>query len=418
MDVSYFLEYGVAVGDKNPRIKGANTCFNCGSAYHSIQACPVVKNEDVIRAQARKFRSSATDSSESNKRIHTIVAERKEYLEKLKRHKPGEFSEELRNAMTMDRVSGNFEFVKNMYIHGYPASYISSDKNMNLDRVFDKAMGNETGSEGEEYDDDNDDELVIYTDSGHVLEDVENKKPKRFAKKDVSTTSPSKTQFPTKYYPLAAYPGLNFDDFIFDEPASNDFTLPATKGNLGKPKIITRRTEQAQIWEPVGRLTTQNNFNSSINNVPFTNFANVHLPNSGFNTANARGMPVPGLNSNTAPLYPTTNFTEYQYTYPPSSTLSTTTLPTPNYINPANTGAINQHSGIPGLSSYKYVPANKQTTSNANNHATFKNKTSPKDKSDPVSSALTLDRDDQSVEEGEIVDDENINTDSDMELGD
>ncbi|PVU92745.1 hypothetical protein BB561_003626 [Smittium simulii] len=172
--VSYNLEFGLAIGESlGPNnAKLFKSCFNCGSFYHGIKDCTAPKQQETISKNLEKFKSS--ESGQPKQRFHSAISDINVEIEMKKSCLPGAYSNDLLFALGavpdknfLDANVDSFDnshnvlssldahdeftskqkdcdriyeyipkFVENMYIYGYPPSYITDNSEKKIEDVL------------------------------------------------------------------------------------------------------------------------------------------------------------------------------------------------------------------------------------------------------------------------------------------
>ncbi|KAJ2690999.1 hypothetical protein IWW39_000358 [Coemansia spiralis] len=102
-----------------------NPCFNCAMLGHELRSCPMPLDRDAIEASRSAFKEKGL--GQFNSRLYLVVEEEERAEEMRKRIRPGQpLSQELREALGLEREDDVPEYVQSIYYHGYPPAYIGS----------------------------------------------------------------------------------------------------------------------------------------------------------------------------------------------------------------------------------------------------------------------------------------------------
>ncbi|KAJ2463670.1 hypothetical protein GGI03_003695 [Coemansia sp. RSA 2337] len=102
-----------------------NPCFNCSMLDHELRSCPMPLDREAIEANRNAFKEKG--QGQFNSRLYLVVEEEKRMEEMRQRIRPGQpLSQELREALGLERDDDVPEYVQSIYYHGYPPAYIGS----------------------------------------------------------------------------------------------------------------------------------------------------------------------------------------------------------------------------------------------------------------------------------------------------
>ncbi|KAJ2831269.1 hypothetical protein GGI24_001627 [Coemansia furcata] len=102
-----------------------NPCFNCSMLGHELRSCTMPLDRDIIEANRSAFKEKG--QCQFSSRLYLVVEEEKRMDEMRKRIRPGQpLSQELREALGLERDDDVPEYVQSIYYHGYPPAYIGS----------------------------------------------------------------------------------------------------------------------------------------------------------------------------------------------------------------------------------------------------------------------------------------------------
>ncbi|KAJ2492884.1 hypothetical protein IWW37_001056 [Coemansia sp. RSA 2050] len=209
-----------------------NPCFNCSMPGHELRSCPLPLDRDTIEANRSVFKEKG--QGQFNSRLYLVAEEEKRAEELRKRIRPGQpLSQELREALGLERDDDVPEYVQSIYYHGYPPAYIGSapDQDPLLTRDLSTTLAPATPM------------LVVYNgDDDYVDEpsaDVEvpdtsavtNNSPDVFEADDQGSDEEGalsegevdselgiqsfKAEESRRIFPLVSYPGLDLAEFDF-----------------------------------------------------------------------------------------------------------------------------------------------------------------------------------------------------------
>ncbi|OMJ17178.1 Zinc finger CCHC domain-containing protein 8 [Smittium culicis] len=223
--ISYSLQFGVALGDvsNTNNAIALKSCFNCGSVYHEATNCYFPRNPTLYALNSAKYRASG--QQQTNLRFHEAVELVNQELEMKKLAVPGVFSESLKDALGikytdekslncidgMEPSNKTVKFIENMYIYGYPPSYICDNKDASLEEIL--------AAEIEDY---SDMEVLKIYDSDSIDYDCETVE-KQISTKNENFNKKKNHEFieKTEYFPLVEFPGLDLTKFDFNEEKSS-----------------------------------------------------------------------------------------------------------------------------------------------------------------------------------------------------
>ncbi|KAJ1945834.1 Zinc finger CCHC domain-containing protein 8 [Linderina macrospora] len=103
-----------------------NPCFNCSIPGHEMRDCPWPLDHDKIEANRLEFKDKR-GVGPFDSRLYLVVEEEKRRDEMRQKFRPGQMSEELREALGL-REGEVAPFVKSMRYAGYPPAYLGSSE--------------------------------------------------------------------------------------------------------------------------------------------------------------------------------------------------------------------------------------------------------------------------------------------------
>jgi len=107
----------------NDELKSANRCFNCGSPDHSVSACPLPRNKELI-SLSRQYHNFYRElrGIRDHPRVYLAEGWRQQRLQWLDILRPGH----IQNPLLQEAIGfGDGDWLKNIAAWGYPPGWIS-----------------------------------------------------------------------------------------------------------------------------------------------------------------------------------------------------------------------------------------------------------------------------------------------------